>query len=238
MKKILILLILISNKLSATTYYVSLAGNDGNLGTSAGTSWHSIAKVNSFTFSANDIILFKREDIFYGGIIVSGSNLFFDAYGTGVNPIITGLSTVTGWSNLSGNIWEAPVTNVKPHVNLVLRNGLIQQIGRYPNVGTSNGGWLVITSGSNSSLIGPALSSTTNWTGAEVVVKVVRWDIQRRTITSHSAGTLNFSGLSNGYSAAAGFGYFFQRDSRTLDVDGEWWYDNTNSKFYTELSNN
>ena len=230
MKKILILLILISNKLLATTYYVSLAGNDGNLGTSTGTSWQSIAKINSFTFAANDIILFKRGDIFYGGIIVSRSNLFFDAYGKGVNPIITGLSTVTGWSNLSGNIWEAPVTNVKPNVNLVLRNSVIQQIGRFPNAGSTNGGYLLITSGSSTSLVGPALSATTNWTGAEVVVKVVRWDIQHRIVTSHSRGTLGFSAFSNGYSASAGFGYFFQRDSRTLDVDGEWWYDNTNSK--------
>ncbi len=228
MKKILILLILISNKLLATTYYVSGSGNDSNLGISTGTSWQSIAKVNSFTFAANDIILFNKGDIFYGGIIVSRSNLSFGAYGTGANPIITGLSTITGWINLSGNIWEAPVTTVKPNVNLVLRNNFIQQIGRYPNAGSTNGGYLVISSGNTTSLTGPALSSTINWTGAEIVVKVVKWDIQRRTVTSHSAGVLGFAALD--YSATANFGYFFQRDNRTLDVDGEWWYDNVNSK--------
>jgi hypothetical protein len=31
----------------------------------------------------------------------------FGAYGTGANPIITGFTTVSSWSNLGGNIWES-----------------------------------------------------------------------------------------------------------------------------------
>jgi hypothetical protein len=31
------------------------------------------------------------------------------------------------------NLWEAPVTGAKADVNLVLKGGVIQQVGRYPN---------------------------------------------------------------------------------------------------------
>ena len=231
MKKLItIALLLICNFSFGRSWYFSNSGNDATGNGTITTPYATIAKLNTLTLAAGDVILFNRGNTFYGGVIVPRGNLSYDAYGTGANPIFTGLSTVTGWVSLGSNLYEAPVTNVKTGVNLVLRNGLVQQVGRYPNVGTTNGGWLVISSGNSTSLTGPALSSTTNWTGAEVVIKVVRWDIQHRIVTSHSAGTLGFSAFSNGYSASAGFGYFFQRDSRTLDVDGEWWYDNTNSK--------
>ena len=59
MKKLLILVFLWFNLLlSGTTYYVSSAGNDASNGLSGSTSWRTIAKVNSVSFSAGDIIYF------------------------------------------------------------------------------------------------------------------------------------------------------------------------------------
>ena len=231
MKKLLILIFLYS-KAFANTYYVNnTTGNDANTSVQAqnsATPWKTIAKLNTFTFSGSDIILFNRGDVFYGVIIPNTAGLTYDAYGTGAKPIITGLSTVTGWVNIGGSLYEAPVANVKTGVNLVLRNNVIQQVGRFPNVGSTNGGYLVVTSGSTTSLTGPALASTTDWTGAEVVVRTVRWNTERKIVTSHLTGTLVFGTMD--YSCKAGFGYFFQRDSRTLDVDGEWWYNSAASK--------
>src|SRR6476619_6683453 len=98
MKSILnITLILISVTVRGTDYYVSASGRDTNNGLSTTTAWQSITKVNSFTFAANDRILFRRGDTFYGGIILKRSNLSFGAYGTGAKPVITGLSSVSGW---------------------------------------------------------------------------------------------------------------------------------------------
>ncbi len=125
-----LILLLIATTTNAKTYYVSSMGNDINDGLTAATSWQTIGKINSVNFKRNDIILFKQGDTFYSGIIVKGNNLNYGAYGNGLAPVITGLSEVTGWVNLGGNIWEAPVANVKKGVNLVLRNGTIQQIGR------------------------------------------------------------------------------------------------------------
>src|SRR4051812_40277028 len=111
MKTILyIAFFLISASVQGTDYYVSALGNNNSNGLTTTTAWQSIAKVNSFTFAANDRILFRRGDTFYGGIILKRSNLSFGAYGTGAKPVITGLTTVTGWVNSGGNTWEAPVT--------------------------------------------------------------------------------------------------------------------------------
>ena len=232
----LYLFIAFATTLQAKNYYISAAGNDANDGLTTSTPWKTINKVNSFSFAANDYILFRRGDTFYGGIIVKNSNLNYDAYGTGAKPVITGLSTVTGWVNLGGNIWEAPVANVKSGVNLVLRGGLIQQVGRYPNSDAPNGGYLTYTASTSTSITGPALSSTTNWTGAEVTIRINRWDIIRAPITSHSGGVVSFASI--GTTPRLNFGYFFQRDSRTLDKDGEWWHDAAKSKLRMYFSSN
>lgn len=160
----------------------------------------------------------------------------YDAYGTGAKPIITGLTTVTGFVNLGGNIWEAPVTSVTAGVNLVLRNSVIQQVGRYPNANAANSGYLTFTASSSTSITGPALSSVTNWTGAQVAIRATRWEIVKPTVLSHVGGVVTFASV--GSAPRTGYGYFFQRDSRTLDIDGEWWYDATNSKLRVYAGNN
>ncbi|MEP7110448.1 MAG: right-handed parallel beta-helix repeat-containing protein, partial [Ferruginibacter sp.] len=237
MKVLPILLLLISSSVFAgNVYYVSNTGNDAANGLTTGTAWLTIAKVNSFVFAANDTILFKRGDSFYGGIIVKRANLNFGAYGNGAKPVITGLSPITGWVNLGGNIWEAPTVKVKATNNLVLRNRVIQQVGRYPNADVTNKGYLTYTAATSTSITGPALSSVTNWSGAEVVIRFVRWDIIRAIVTSHSAGKVNFASI--GQTPRVNYGYFFQRDPRTLDQDGEWWQDGSNNKLRMYFSNN
>ena len=236
MKKLLVVLfITFATTLQAKNYYISAAGNDANDGLTTSTPWKTINKVNSFSFSSSDYILFRRGDTFYGGIVVKNANLNYDAYGTGAKPVITGLSTVSGWVNLGGNIWEAPVVNVKSGVNLVLRAGLIQQVGRYPNSDAPNGGYLTYTAATSTSITGPALSSTTNWTGAEVTIRINRWEIRRQIVTSHSSGVVSFA---SNTTPRLNFGYFFQRDKRTLDKDGEWWHDATNKKLRMYFSSN
>ncbi|MEP7109997.1 MAG: right-handed parallel beta-helix repeat-containing protein, partial [Ferruginibacter sp.] len=228
--------LLFSQAVFAKNYYVSNSGTDANAGTSTGASWLTIKKVNSFSFAANDSILFKRGDVFYGGIVVNKAGLNYGAYGTGNKPIISGLSTVTGWVNLGGNIWEAPVINVKSGVNLVLRNDVIQPLGRYPNTDAANGGFLTYTAATTSSITGPALSSTTNWKGAEVAIRINRWDMRKQLVTAHSGGVVSFA--SKPEVPRLKYGYFFQRDSRTLDRDGEWWHNVTSTKLRMYFSSN
>ena len=43
----------------AANYYVSVSGNDAAAGTSAGTAWKTLAKVNGRSFSSGDQLFFK-----------------------------------------------------------------------------------------------------------------------------------------------------------------------------------
>ncbi len=63
-----ILLFLITLPLQATNYYIAAGGSDSNAGTSTGSPWQHISKVNSFTFAAGDTINFNGGDTFSGTI--------------------------------------------------------------------------------------------------------------------------------------------------------------------------
>jgi hypothetical protein len=95
----------------ATTYFVAAAGSDSNSGTSSGTPWQTIAKVNGAAFSPGDSILFNRGDAWYGTSLTvpsggsSGSPITFGAYGSGANPILKGSTVLsTGGYTLAPNL--------------------------------------------------------------------------------------------------------------------------------------
>jgi len=113
---------------SGTTYYVSSStGRDSNSGTSAGTAWQTIAKVNGQTFQAGDSILFQRGDVWNESLVppspgTAGNPIVFDAYGTGAPPNLTGYYAVpsTAWMNLGNNVWKAPVPSTYTTINFCL----------------------------------------------------------------------------------------------------------------------
>lgn len=103
----------LSISLSATSYYVSNAGNDGNDGKTEATAWKTISKVNSQTFSPGDVISFKRGDKWREMLTVTSSGnaasyIVYTSYGTGVNPQIIGSTQATTWSATGvANVWKS-----------------------------------------------------------------------------------------------------------------------------------
>ena len=208
-----------------------------NSGTDPSTSWKTLNKLNNFNFSPGDKILFNRNDTWYGSLSVSkdgsaGNPITYGAYGSGAKPIITGLTTVTAWTNLGGNIWESTNTiSTLPTLNVVLINGVITPMGRYPNRDASypffpNFLKYESVSGTgvkNVTITSSSLSRSLNWTGAEVCVFVNQWTIDRSVITSHTGGSLSFANNTTS-PIAAGWGFFIQNDAKTLDVQNEWYY--------------
>jgi|SRR3989339_923268 len=220
----------------AATYYVSNTGLDTNNGISESTPWQTISKVNATTFSPGDSILFKRGDTFYGSITVSqsgtaGNPITFSSYGSGSQPIITGFTDVTEWTNLGNNIWEStsPVSTLST-LNMVTINNVNTPMGRWPNAdNTASKGYLTYQTSSPTSITSSSLSENPDWDGAEVVVRSSNFSIERRMITSHLGSTLNWTsatirGPSNG------FGFFIQNDLRTLDQQNEWYYNPSTKK--------
>ena len=220
----------------ATDYYLSVYGSDNNDGTSSSTPWRTLDKLNASFGRLNpgDNVLLRRGDVFYGSIKVtksgtSGAPITIGAYGSGAKPIVTGFTTVSSWTNIGGNIWESQdAVSALPYTNLVAVNSVNTPMGRWPNSTGPNTGYLTIKSnyGSNS-LTGSGLEGT-NWTGADVVIRKEKWSLERGTITGQSGSTLYYKDVS-GWGTKDGYGFFIQNDPRTLDVNGEWYY-NPSSK--------
>jgi hypothetical protein len=99
---------------TAVTYYIdSSAGSDSAAGTSTGTAWKSLAKVNGFAFQPGDQIMFKRGGSWTGTLTLSRSGtsdapIVVGAYGSGALPKIGGpvlnCVAVTGSDYFIGDI--------------------------------------------------------------------------------------------------------------------------------------
>lgn len=85
---------LLLTALYPSTYYVSPTGSDSNNGTSSGTPWQTIAKVNAHMCVPGDSILFQGGQTFSGNILITGitatpqTPFILGSYGTG-NAIIS-----------------------------------------------------------------------------------------------------------------------------------------------------
>jgi len=214
------------------TYYVSNTGDDALAGTSGGTAWQNLSKVNATSFLAGDTVLFKRGDTWKGTLTVPtsgtvGNLITFGAYGTGVLPIINGWNTISGWVNEGGGIHSKIDSSFQSEMRLVTVNAIVQPKGRFPKTG-----WLTTNSSSgNTSVTSSALTGTPNFNGGEIVVLKVTWIIDKGTITSHSGGTIGYTGTSN-YNAGINWGFFIQNHVNACTELGDWYYDSAAKKIF------
>jgi len=194
---------------------------------------------DAFNFSsvvAGDSVLFQRSNSFYGTITVSnsgtaGNPIFFGSYGTGDDPVITGFTDVTAWTNLGSNIWESTsAVSTLTTCNIVLVNGVNTPMGRTPNFGTY---YTYQTFSGNTSITSSDLSGTPNWTGADIVIRKAGWLWQAGVVSSQSGSTVTYADKqANAYPGQQqnNCGFFFQADIRTLDTQNEWYYNPTTKK--------
>ena len=216
----------------ATNYYVSARGSDTNPGTSPGTAWATIARVNASAHSLHpgDSILFQSGDVFEGQLVIAvsgqpGRPIVYGAYGTGAKPVISGLKTLSSWTSAGNGIYTSPCPGCTASDNMLVMDGVEQGIGRYPN-----SGYLAIDAiNGNKAFTAASLEGQPNWTGAEVVIKKMHWIIDRNKITDQSGTTMQYISGSVYppylYPQVHGYGYFIQNDPRTLDAPGEWYFD-------------
>ncbi|HEY5391909.1 MAG TPA: hypothetical protein VIJ57_07335, partial [Hanamia sp.] len=166
MKKLLIILSFLLYKNSfATTYYFSATGDDNNAGTSASSPFQTLAKANSLFLYPGDQILFKRGDVFYGLLSNRSSGsighpIIYGAYDTGANPVISGFSNVSSWTDYGGGIYYFSVAS--NNTMIALLNGKFVTMGRTPNAGR----FYYYNSHSGKNKIGGTGLSGIDWTGA------------------------------------------------------------------------
>jgi len=82
---------------SASCYYVSTRGNDGNDGLSPDTAWATISKINQVTLAPGCKILFEGDSVYRGSLHIGlnaggnpGNPVFISSYGTGRATIDSG----------------------------------------------------------------------------------------------------------------------------------------------------
>ncbi len=240
MKKLLIIpFLLISLILSAADHYVATGG--GGLGTLV-SPFASITQVNAHVFVPGDNIYFNRGDTFTGTLVLdasgtSGNVITFGAYGTGVNPIITGFITITDWTDET-EIHSKVISSVA-QTNMVIIDGVQYGMGRYPN-----SSYLTYNAVTNHDPVAPlnrqygtitdnGLGDAINWTDAEAVIRKDDYSLDRCHITGHSGDVLSYHSIDS-YSTAYAYAtnqYFIQNDLRCVTVYGEWYHNTTTGKF-------
>lgn len=215
------------------TYYIKTNGDDTKSGLSDALAWKTISKVNSVTLNAGDTILFNRGDVFYGTITASKSGtssnrITYGAYGSGDNPKISGLTTLSSWTNEGGGIYSSSVSSVA-QTNIVTVDGVQVAMGRYPNAGTN----LIYESHSGvTSITDNQMTASPNWTGAELVLNGSDWTIDRCSISNHSGTTFTFTNLGSGDEPQNNRWYFIQNDIRCVTEENEWYHDTSSGKLY------
>ncbi|MEJ7829836.1 MAG: hypothetical protein WKF91_16625, partial [Segetibacter sp.] len=134
--------VFIFNSGTANNYFFSTStGDDSRSAVQAqnpATPWKTLNKLNALgNLNPGDFVSFKRGDTFYGSIPgysgSIGSVITYNAYGSGVNPVISGFTTLSGWTQHSGNIYYASLD--VPVLHGVTLDGVVKPMGRYPNAG-------------------------------------------------------------------------------------------------------
>lgn len=220
--KYLFLLAASTPAFAQSTYYVSADGNDGNVGTSANAPIKSIDKANQLVLKPGDVLSFKKGDVFSGQLNIkqsgtSAAPITISSYGSGSKPVIDGSVVVTGWKRSSGNIWVASLNGYNGNAINLFANNQPLPLGRYPN-----SGYLTIRSHSGKTQLTSKQSLNGDWTGADVVIRKNLWQIDSDRIISQQGNTLTFKGTPTAMND--NWGFFIQDHPKTLDRDGEWYF--------------
>ena len=238
---------------AGTTYYVSMTtGADSNNGLSTATPFRTIAKVNALNLQPGDHVLFKCGDVWRGEMLMithsstSANPIVFGSYPASDcanKPIFSGAQVVSGWSVSSGNIYVATLSAATfPNgLNQLFRNGQRLTMGRWPNLDAGDGGYVTTSAQptANQLTAGTSLPAG-NWAGATIHLKVIRWSMVNRGITSQNGSTLTLNAnVTCPYTPnCTGWGFFINNSLNALDRDGEWWYDKVNRKIYLYATSN
>jgi hypothetical protein len=99
------------------TFYVSAVGSDDADGLSPETSWATIPKVNSSLPRDRSIVLFRRDDTFYGEF-APPFGCEVGAFGAGERPILTMfklLNRPDGWTEYASDVWRIDLGSPDTH---------------------------------------------------------------------------------------------------------------------------
>jgi uncharacterized repeat protein (TIGR01451 family) len=230
------------------TYYVSQSdGEDNHDGLSEGAAFQTITKVNNLDLMPGDQVLFKCGDTWHAEPLVivksgaSGAQITFGSYPQNCEdkPVLSGAQPIFGWQTYAENIYVADLNagenagKFSSGVNQLFKDNERLLLGRWPNLDAGDGGYASIDSQPSSNQIQDAEMPSENWNGAIAHIRGMRWYILNREVTGTSGSTLTMGDSLDCWGAdCTGWGYFLNNHIKTLDQDGEWFYDTASHKVY------
>lgn len=233
---------------AGTTYYVSTSGNDGNNGQSTGAPFKTIGRVNGLALQPGDTVLFRCGDTWRGEMLritrsgLAGSPITFSSYperDCANQPVISGALPISGWkASGTSNIFEAELSvgdnaGLFPYgVNQLFRAGVRLGIGRWPNIDAADGGYSAIDAQPGANQFTDNQLPSENWAGATAHIKGMRWYILNRKVISESGNTMTVEANLDCWGGCTGWGFWLDSHIKTLDRDGEWYYDDDANKIY------
>jgi len=96
----------------ATFFVDSRNGDDTLSGATPQAAWRTVDRVSRARLAPGDRVLFKRDCVFRGNLLVkaagtAGDPITFGAYGEGAAPLLDGTLRVKHWKREGNNIWSA-----------------------------------------------------------------------------------------------------------------------------------
>jgi parallel beta-helix repeat protein len=230
-----------------TTYYVSAQGNDSAAGTSTSTAFASLARaVQAMGSSSSGDVTYVMDGTYKltAPLTLTGNNSgdTIAAY-QNANPVVSGGTTVSGWTAGANGIWSAKVGSVAEVQQFVV-DGARQVEARYPNYDASDpikGGWLWakdVPSGHDAAH--EMAYNKADFPGGQPMVgeKVTVFsqlgyssDVLTIASVDTNAGIIRFAEEAT-YDIGSGSRYFVSGSQPRLDQAGEWWFDKASHTLY------
>ncbi len=247
----------LENRILLTTWYVSTStGLNSNPG-SAGAPFQTIQAAANVAEPGDTVLI--QGGVYHETVVPAHSGtaaapITYEPYGGSVT--IDGADTITGWTQYSGDIYEAPMNwDLGDGNNQVFAyGGQMLTEARWPN--TSLDPMLINTATIASTNAAAAKQDTPNsctiynsqltqpagyWVGATMHVSPgQQWVWQTGTVTASSPGSITYSytQLTPYEDPRAGNPFYLTGKFSQLDSPGEWYHDSTTNTLYVWMPDN
>ena len=221
-----------SSVTDTTNWYFAETGNDSYSGHSIDSAKQTLTELNSIQTSLepNDSIFLRSGDIWNDSLLLtasgtSGNPIVYTYFGSGNKPVINGSSEITGWTNHSGDIYKATVTE---DVNQVFEDDERSQFSIYPS-----DSYLTVTEKISSTRFRCSALSGVDIVGSYIIARWVGWSFEARKVTAMSGDTITVeSAFFYDYAFTSGDIFKVSNSLEYLSGAGQTVYDESTNTVY------
>ena len=220
------------------TFYVAKWGDDSNPGT-ADEPFLTIQKAADEMLEGEACVI--HEGVYRESVRPKSNGVTFSA-AAGEKVVLSGYDTIATWQLYTGSIYKASVPASLGDQNMVMYDGKIMNLARWPNKTDFNPFDLEAASGAAGTLTSLSLADIPDQDfeqgGVLWFLGKNSWSSWRQPITGNTAGSITYNQLpSDWYFAGAlspetGGEFILYNTLKALDSNGEWYFDDASNILY------